>query len=193
MTNTDDPAVAHRATPDAAAHRAPQAEALLQQAIGLVDNARPMPLSASSMINKEEIVPLLQRALAELPEELRAARWLLKEREDFLARMKQEGDEIVAAARARAEQMVQRTEVTKMAEQRAQKVVNDAEDRARQLKLETEDWCDQRLGGIEGVLQKTLGAVAAGRARMQGTNRTRPAPEPPPVEDPEGFFDQDAG
>ena len=107
--------------------------------------------------------------------------------------MKQEGDEIVAAARARAEQMVQRTEVTKMAELRAQKVVTDAEDRARELKLETDDSCDQRLGGIEGILQKPLGAVAAGRARMQGTNRTRPAPEPPPIEDPEGFFDQDAG
>ena len=75
----------------------------------------------------------------------------------------------------------------------AQKVVNDAEDRARQLKLETEDWCDQRLGGIEGLLQKSLHAVAAGRARMQGTSRTRPAADPPPTEDPEDFFDQDAG
>ena len=193
MTNTDDPTVAHLDAPAAAAHRAPPAEALLQQAVTMIENARPMPLSASSMINKEEIVPVLQQALAGLPEELRAARWLLKERDDFLARMKQEGDEIVAAARARAEQMVQRTEVTKMAEQRAQKVVNDAEDRARQLKLETEDWCDQRLGGIEGVLQKSLHAVAAGRARMQGTSRTRPAADPPPTEDPEDFFDQDAG
>jgi hypothetical protein len=193
MTNTEDPSVVappdpgRSASPDAAqssgpapagaAYRAPEAEALLKRAMVLIDQARPMPLSASSMINKEEILPLLQQALAALPEELRAARWLLKEREDHLARM----------------QMVQRSEVTKMAERRAQKVVNDAQDRARQLKLETEDWCDQRLGAIEGILQKSLRAVAAGRARVQGTARTRPAPEPPPADDPERIFDQDAG
>jgi hypothetical protein len=208
MTNTDpsmvtQPSKPRRAPAGAAvkgsgpqpggAYRAPEAEALLKRAMELIDQARPMPLSASSMINKEEILPLLQQALAALPEELRAARWLLKEREDHLARMRQEGEEILAAARTRAEQMVQRTEVTKMAGQRAQKVVNDAEDRARQLKLETEDWCDQRLGGIEGILQKSLRAVATGRARMQGTERTRPAPEPPSEEPPEKFFDQDAG
>lgn len=196
MTDTDEPTVAP--TPDPAgdppaAHRAPESEALLRRAIETIDQARPMPLSASSMINKEELLAILHQALAGLPEELRAARWLLKEREDHLARMHQEGEEILGAARARAEQMVQRAEVTKMAEHRAQKVVNDAEDRARQLKLETEDWCDQRLGGLEGILQKSLHAVAAGRARMQGTNRTRPPAEPPPVDDPEGFFDQDAG
>ena len=193
MTHTEGPAPARAPRAPASADRAPHAEALLKKAIDLIDQARPMPLSASSMINKEEVLPLLQQALAGLPEELRAARWMLKERDDHLVRMRQEGEEILAAARARAEQMVQRTEVTKMAEQRAQKVVNDAEDRARQLKLETEDWCDQRLGGLEGILQKSLRAVATGRARMQGTNPTRPAPEPPPPDDSEAIYDQDAG
>ncbi|MFQ5557483.1 MAG: ATPase [Acidimicrobiales bacterium] len=152
-----------------------------------------MPLSASSMINKEEILPVLQEALAGLPEELRAARWLLKERQDFLARMKREGDELMAAARARAEQMVQRTEVVKSAEQRARRVIDDAEDRARRLKLETEDWCDQKLGGLEVVLQKTLRTVDGGRARLQGASATPPiAAEPPDPAEPEGFFDQDS-
>jgi len=193
MTHAEGPAAARAPQAPTSADRAPHVEAALKQAMDLIEQARPMPLSASSMINKEEILPLLQHALAGLPEELRAARWLLKERDDHLARMRQEGEEIMAAARARAEQMVQRTEVTKMAEQRAQKVVNDAEDRARQLKLETEDWCDQRLGGLEGILQKSLKAVATGRARMQGTSRTRPAPEPPAPDDSEAIFDQDAG
>ena len=71
----------------APAYRAPQAESLLRQAIQLVEEARPMPLSASSMINKEELLAVLTAAAQGLPDELRSARWLLKERDDFLARV----------------------------------------------------------------------------------------------------------
>ena len=47
-----------------------------------------MPLSASVMINKEEVLDLLGEAIERLPDELRAARWLLKEREEFLAKVR---------------------------------------------------------------------------------------------------------
>ena len=81
-------------------YRSPQAEALLHKVVELIENAKPVPLSASSMINKDEVLPVLQAAVQGLPEELRAARWLLKERDDFLARVQNEGDQIIATARA---------------------------------------------------------------------------------------------
>lgn len=176
-------------------YRSPQAEALLRQAIEMVDQAKPVPLSASSMINKDEVLEALQTAAQALPEELRAARWLLKEREDFLARVQSEGDQIIATSRAQAEQMVQRTELVKAAEEKARKIVAEAEERARHLKLETEDWCDQKLGAMEIVLQRTMKTVASGRSRLQGAERPQAeAPAEPEVEEPpEGFFDQDEG
>ena len=103
-----------------------------------------------------------------MPEELRSARWLLKEREEFRAKIRREGDEIVALARNRAEQMVQRTQVVKAAEARARKVLETAEAESRQLRLEAEDYCDQKLGSFENVLQRTLRQVGAGRAKLQG-------------------------
>lgn len=173
-------------------YRAPEAEALLRQAIELVEEARPMPLSASSMINKDEVLAVLTAAAQALPEELRSARWLLKERDDFLARVQREGDELIARARTRAEQMVQRTELVKSAEERARRVVSDADERAKNLRLETEDWCDQKLGGMEVVLERTLRTVASGRARLQGAVEEREMggePEPPLPD--ELVFDQD--
>ncbi|MEM9466635.1 MAG: hypothetical protein AAGA90_14780 [Actinomycetota bacterium] len=177
-------------------YRAPQAEALLRQVIELIEQAKPVPLSASSMINKDEVLQALQAAAQSLPEELRAARWLLKEREDFLARVQTEGDQIIATSRAQAEQMVQRTELVKAAEEKARKILADAEERARHLKLETEDWCDQKLGAMEIVLQRTMKTVASGRTRLQGAERREAEPTPSVAEadePPEGFFDQDEG
>lgn len=172
----------------------PEFDLLLRRAIEMVDAARPMPLSASSMINKEEVLELLQNCLNRLPEEMRAARWLLKEREDFLKRVHREGDEILAAARSQAEAMVQRTEVVKAAEQRARRMVEEAEATARRLRLETEDYCDTKLGSFENALERILNTVKEARTRLQGdplADLVRAyGPEPDPEPD-DGFFDQD--
>ena len=134
----------------------------------MIESARALPLSASSAINKEDVLILIDDIQGSLPDELRSARWLLKEREEFRAKMKREGDEIVALARNRAEQMVQRTQVVKAAEARARKVIEQAEAESRRLRLEAEDYCDQKLGSFENVLQRTLQQVGAGRAKLQG-------------------------
>ena len=134
----------------------------------IIDSARPLPLSASSTINKDEVLGLIDEIEGTLPDELRSARWLLKERDEFRSKMRREGDEIVALARNRAEQMVQRTQVVKAAEARARKVIEQAEAEARRLRLEAEDYCDQKLGSFENVLQRTLQQVGAGRAKLQG-------------------------
>ncbi len=166
-------------------------EQLIHQAIRILERSRPMPFSTSVMINGDELRAILQRVLSALPEEMRAARWMLKERDEIRQRAQREGDDIIAAARARVEQMVQRSEVVKTAELRARRTVDEAEARATRMKLETEDWCDQRLAAFEALLHKTSTAVTAGRQRLQDTRMPRPATEPAPVEPEDDIFDQD--
>ena len=107
-----------------------------------------MPLSTSVMVNRDEVLDLLDETIERLPDELRAARWLLKEREEYLAKVKREGEDILDQARTRAERMVQRTEVVKASEARARKIVDAATDEAARLKNEVEDFCDQKLGQL---------------------------------------------
>jgi hypothetical protein len=184
--------------PGRSPYHPPEAEQLLRRVAELIAAARPMPLSSSVMINKDEVLELLEEAIARLPDELRAARWLLKEREEFLAKVRREGDDILDQARGRAERMVQRTEVVKAADQRARQVLERAEDQARRLRLESEDYCDQRLASFEIVLERTLKTVAAGRAKLQGNPLTGDLPTINPEQgasaDPDRHpvvFDQD--
>ncbi|CAN5511954.1 hypothetical protein BH10ACT1_BH10ACT1_28300 [soil metagenome] len=153
------------------------AEELLKRVADLISGARPMPLSASAMINKEEVLELLEEAISRLPDELREARWLRKEREEYLTKMRADGDEILDAARAHAERMVQRTEVVKAAEHRARRIIDGAEAEARRLRLECEDFCDQKLAGFEIVLERTLKLVGSGREKLQATNLGRSNPD----------------
>src|SRR5205085_10076160 len=109
------------------------------------------------------------------PEELSQARWLLKEREEFLEKVQREGDDILEAARARAERMVQRTEIVREAQHTAQRTVDGAREEARRLRHEAEDYCDQKPAALEIVLDRTMKTVMAGREKLRAT--------PPPVAD----------
>jgi hypothetical protein len=171
-------------------------EQMLRRLHEMVASARPMPLSTSVMVNRDEVLDLLDETIERLPNELRAARWLLKEREEYLAKVRREGEDILDQARTRAERMVQRTEVVKASEVRARKIIERAKDDAGRLKNEVEDFCDQKLASFEIVLERTMKLVGSGRQKLQGV---LPAGEIPPgdrEDEPPGgpaVFDQDHG
>ncbi len=179
---------------DAPTHHVPEVEDLLTSAIEMVEQSPPLPLSTSLRVNGEPLLEALHEAIARLPEELREARWLLREREEYLAGVRREGDEIMVVARSQAERMVERTEVSKAAELRAQRILADAEADARRMRRETEDFCDARLASLEGILDRTRTVVATGRNRLQGTSIAIDlTEETEPESDPatSGLFDQD--
>ena|SRR6056297_94890 len=168
------------------------AETLLRRAIDIVATAPTMPLSSSPRIDRDEIIELLEESLHRLPEELRQARWMLKERQEFVAKTRREADELLEAARVRAERMVQRTEVVRAAEQRARQVMETAEADSRRLKHETEDFLDQRLGSFEILLDKLQKTVGAGRQKLSiGEVRDDTTGVDADDEVSMAFFDQD--
>jgi ElaB/YqjD/DUF883 family membrane-anchored ribosome-binding protein len=170
-------------------------EAVLGQVLGILAGAKSMPLSSSIIVSREEVTGLLRTALDRLPDELRQARWLLREREEFLAERTREAETLMDEVRAQAERMVQRTEIVRQANSVAQRILDDANDEARTMRHEAEDFCDQKLAGMEIVLDRLTRTVQSGRAKLAA------APAPPPLEtagahagspnEEDGFFDQD--
>ena len=170
------------------------AETWLRRAIDLVANAPRIPLSSSPRIDGDELLELLARAVDSLPQELRQARWMLKERQEFINKTRREANELLDEARAQAERMVQRTEVVRAAESRARHVVETAESDARRLKLETEDFLDQRLASFEILLDKLGRTVATGRQKLSigsGGDDLDMAAEDAEADSANAFFDQD--
>ena len=158
----------------------PDTEELIRRVIEIIDGTRALPLSSSVKLdNKDEVLELLEEASHRLPEETRQARWLLKERDEYLAKMQREGEDILLAARLQAERMVQRTEIVREAQATARRTIEDGRDEARHLRLEAEDYCDQKLAAFEVVLDRTIKTVAAGREKLSVT--------PPPVVDGPGI------
>lgn len=164
-------------------------EDLLYDLRELVETARMMPMSASVLVNRDEALTLLEDIVASLPGELREARFLLKERDEFLAEARREAAALIETARVQAERMVERTEISREARRTADEIIATAEADARRLRHEAEDYIDARLAAFEDGLQRTLATIRKGRTRLQA---------PPPAAGSEAddelerdVFDQD--
>jgi hypothetical protein len=155
-------------------------ELLLRQVIDMIATAGTVPLSSSPRINREEVLEMLEEAVSRLPDELKQARWLLKERNEFITRTRHEADEILDASRVQAERMVQRQEIVRAAEAKARHTLDDSEAECRRRMRETEDWCDRRLASFQIVLDKVSRTVVLGRERLNALNDQPEDDEPSP-------------
>src|SRR5919107_44181 len=132
---------------------------LIDKLDDLVHNAKPVPLTDQVRVDKEEIYDILDQMRATIPEEIKQARWIVKERQEMLAEAKREAERIVKEARERQNQLVSQEEITKQAERAAEDIIEDARAREREIRLGAEDYADEILNTLEVNLTKFIGAV----------------------------------
>ena len=133
----------------------------------LVQNAKGVPLSQDQVrVDREEVYDLLDQMRATIPEEIKQARWIVKERQEMLAEAKREQDRLLQEAREQAVREASQTEIVKIAERQAQEIIDEARRQARETRLEMEDWADGILATLESNLDKFLVAVRRGRERL---------------------------
>jgi vacuolar-type H+-ATPase subunit H len=142
--------------------------AKLDQLAQLVESARSMPMSASCVVNRGEVLGLLEELREMLPGALREAEWVLKDRDEVVEQGRKEGEQLVAQARVEAQRLVSRTEVMQTATREAERVTAEATENAKNMRLEVEDYVDTKLANFEVVLHKTLTAVERGRDKLRG-------------------------
>jgi vacuolar-type H+-ATPase subunit H len=141
---------------------------LIDKLDDIIHNARSVPLTDSVMIDREEMYDILDQMRSTIPEEIKQARWIVKERQEMLAEAKQEAERVLTEAQERADRLASETEVVRLAERNAQQIMEDARERERETRLGAEDYADEVLGNLEINLEKFIGAVRRGRERLQG-------------------------
>jgi cell division septum initiation protein DivIVA len=115
---------------------------LIDKLDDLVHNAKAVPLTDQVRIDREEIYDILDQMRATIPEEIKQARWIVKERQEMLAEAKRETDRLLGEAREQAVREASQTEIVKIAERQAQDIVDEARRQARETRLEMEDWAE---------------------------------------------------
>src|ERR1700747_416680 len=146
---------------------------LIDKLDDLVHNAKPVPLTDQVRVKREKIYDIVDQMRATIPEEIKQARWIVKERQEMLAEAKREAERIVKEARERQERMVSGEEIPKHDEDAAEDIIEDARGREREIRLGAEDYADEILNTLEVNLSKFIAAVQGGRERPQGKGEPR--------------------
>ncbi|WP_406282290.1 cell division initiation protein [Embleya sp. NBC_00896] len=140
----------------------------LDELIALVENARSMPMSASCVVNRADVVARLEELKNLLPEEFNHARRVLGDRESVIEEGRREAERVLANAREERGSLIADTEVAREAYGEADRILNEARREAQRIREEADDYVDQKLANFEVVLTKTLGAIGRGRDKMRG-------------------------
>lgn len=143
---------------------------VLDQLHELVSTARAMPMSASALVNRAEVLDLLTSAREVVPDQINEADRLMNDADALLENARAEAERILTHAQERAGMLVSQESVVAAAEARAAEIVAVAEASAEKLARDADDYCDRQLAQFEIDLG-TIGAqVAAGRARLAERN-----------------------
>ena len=140
----------------------------LNAAIQQVEEARGVPLSASCVLHRGEILEILDGARAALPNDLDAARKIIASRDSLIEEGRTSAEALIASAREEVSRMIEQTAIVSAAREEAQHILDDAHLEADQEREEVEKYIDSRLATLEVILNKTSDAVARGRERLAG-------------------------
>jgi hypothetical protein len=143
--------------------------AKIDELIEIVEGARAMPMSASCVINRAQVLDLLDELKRGMPEELDRARQVLADRESVLEEGRREAERMMERGRSERDSIIDNTDVSREARSAAERILAQARREAEQTRLEADDYVDQKLANFEVVLTKTIQAVGRGREKMRGS------------------------
>ena len=132
-----------------------------------VHKAKQAPLRDQVRVDREELYDILDQMRATIPEDIKQARWIVKERQEMLAAGKREAERILEGAGECQTQLVSQHEVIRQAELAAEGIIEDAGAREREIRLGAENYADETLNTLEVNLSKFIAAIQRGRERLQ--------------------------
>ncbi len=142
----------------------------LNTAIAIVEEARGVPLSASCVVHRGDMLEILEGARELLPSDLSGAEDIITKREQIIEEGRTSAEAMIATAREDVSRMVEQTSIVQAARDEAQRILDEARDIAEDERREVEAYIDGRLATLEVILNKTLDAVARGRERLEGAD-----------------------
>ncbi|MEU3428722.1 ATP synthase F0 subunit B [Streptomyces gardneri] len=155
----------------------------LDEIVATVQGARSMPMSASCVVNRADLLALLEEVRDALPGSLAQAQELIGGREQLVEQARQEAERIIEAAHAERGSIVSDTQVARESQGEADRILAEARREAEEVRAEADDYVDSKLANFEVVLNKTIGSVDRGREKLLGRG---------PGLDQDGYADEDA-
>ena len=126
---------------------------LLEYLQDLVENSPKVPMSGKVMIDKREIIEVIDQIINYMPDQFKKAEWVMNERERILDEAKKEYDSVRKETMTMMRQNVENHDIVKEAKVRAQEIITSAQRDAKAIRLGSRDYSDEILTQLDKEIE----------------------------------------
>ena len=152
-------------------------QAVIEDLILALQSAKAVLLSQNVLVDREAFIANLQRIADGIPKEVRTARWMAREREAFIERTNEKARDVTERARKRSKELVSKSYVLAEAVEEANGLIRNAESEARTIRLQAEDFTEDRMSYLEQLFSDFL--QQSREARLPLHEARPPSPDVP--------------
>ncbi|WP_326909242.1 ATPase [Sedimentibacter sp. MB31-C6] len=140
---------------------------LLERIEDIIEDASKFPLSNKVMIDKEEVLEVINDIRLKLPDEINRASWVAKERQRILSEAHEEAEELIAKVKEQQQYLIQDSEITKEAQSYAKKIIQEAEEKANEMKLSAFNYSDEILSKLQEKIRDINNIIEDNREALK--------------------------
>jgi len=132
-----------------------------------IDRGVGIPFAGKCLLDKDELLDIIQEIRLKMPDDLKQAKWIKEERQRILLDAQKEANNIIKTAEDKIISMINENEITKKANEQATEIITNANKRAKEIKGGTRQYADDVLADIEKIMEKTIATLRDNRVAMQ--------------------------
>ncbi len=144
----------------------------------LFNESRAVPFTRNVVVDEDKMLDIIDQMRVAIPEEVKKAQQLLSQKDRIMAQAQEEAGRIVALAKEKAEQIVEREAIVKSAQTRASQIVNQAREDAAATRRDADDYVVNSLEGLEAEVGRMLNQVRNGIRKIEEDRLRGPAATP---------------
>lgn len=150
---------------------------LLDELEDIIDKGASVPFSGRCILERDELMDVLQELKLKLPDDLKQAKWIKEERQRILQEAQSEADEIIKAANEKGISMINEHEITQQAMEQARQIIERAHEEANAIQEASYNYADSLLETVEKVsvssmkeLEQCIAIVRNNRSELRGNS-----------------------
>lgn len=129
---------------------------LLDELEDIIDKGASVPFSGRCILEKDELLDVLQEIKLKLPDDLKQAKWIKEERQRILQEAQAEADNLIKTAEDKIIAMVNENEITKKAIVQGNQIIENARANAQQVTDSSYNYADNLLETVEKVVMTSM-------------------------------------
>lgn len=141
---------------------------LIDEIEDIIEAASGIPFSGKVMIDKDEVLDIIQDLRIKLPDEIKQAAWIKNERQRILTEAQRDAEMLMQDAEMKLEDLIDKEQITRKAKERGEEIINKAQISAKEIRLGSLEYADNILEQQQESLKEMIKTINENRKELRG-------------------------